>query len=54
MFPEVVVYLIATGARYGTTLVDPNWNPIADVAEPYGEIDIVDIATVALDFGKTV
>jgi len=39
---------------YGTTPEDPGWNPIADVAEPYGEIDIVDIATVAKDYGKKV
>jgi hypothetical protein len=26
-----------------------NWNPMADVAKPYGEINIIDIATVARD-----
>jgi len=46
---------IALVARaYGSRPGDPNWNPIADVAEPYGEINIVDIATVAKDYGKTV
>jgi len=39
---------------YGTKPEDPDWNPIADVAEPYGEINIVDTATVAKDYGKTV
>jgi len=39
---------------YGTKEGDERWNPIADVAEPYDEIDIVDIATVAKDYGKTV
>ena len=39
---------------YGSILGDPNWNPIADVAEPYNEINILDIATVAKDYGKTV
>jgi len=39
---------------YNTKPEDEMWNPIADVAEPYGEIDIIDIATVAKDYGKTV
>jgi hypothetical protein len=39
---------------YGTEPEDLLWSPIADVAEPYGEINILDIATVAIDFGKTV
>ena len=39
---------------YGTKPGDPQWDPIADVAEPYGEINILDIATVAKDYGKTV
>jgi hypothetical protein len=30
------------------------WNPLADLAEPYGEINIVDLSMVAKDFGKTV
>jgi hypothetical protein len=30
------------------------WNPLADLAEPYGEINIVDVAMVAKDYGKTV
>jgi len=38
---------------YGSKTGDPKWNPIADVAEPYGEINILDIATVAKDYGKT-
>ena len=46
---------IALVARaYGSRLGDPNWNPITDVEEPYGEINILDIATVAKDYGKTV
>jgi hypothetical protein len=39
---------------FGTKPGDSNWNPIADVAEPYDEINILDIATVAKDYGKTV
>jgi len=45
---------IAIVARaYGTKPGDKNWNPIADVAEPYGEINIIDVARVAKDYGKT-
>ena len=39
---------------YGSSPGDLNWNPIADVAEPYGEVNILDIATVAKDYGKTI
>ncbi|MDH5266324.1 MAG: right-handed parallel beta-helix repeat-containing protein [Candidatus Bathyarchaeota archaeon] len=38
---------------YGSKPGDPNWNEIADVAKPYGVINIMDIATVAKDYGKT-
>lgn len=31
---------------------DPNWNPMADIAEPYDIINIIDISMVARDFGK--
>jgi len=48
-----IMDLAIVAKAYGTTPVDEDWNPIADVAEPYGEIDIVDIATVAKDYGKT-
>ena len=39
---------------YGTKPGDRKWNPIADVAEPYGEINIMDIVTVAKNYGKRV
>jgi len=32
---------------------DPNWNPEADVAPPYGLIDIADIVTVASHYGQS-
>lgn len=38
---------------YATTPGDPNWNPIADIAEPYGEINILDIVTVAREYGNS-
>jgi hypothetical protein len=45
---------IAIVARaFGATTEDANWNPIADLVEPYGVINIADVAKVARDFGKT-
>ncbi|MDI6826796.1 MAG: hypothetical protein QMD36_06505 [Candidatus Aenigmarchaeota archaeon] len=38
---------------YGLRPGDPRWNEIADVAEPYGEINIIDVARVAKDYGKS-
>jgi len=49
-----ILDIVIVAKAYGNKEGDPDWNPIADVAEPYGEIDIVDIATVAKDYGKTV
>jgi len=46
---DVVTVAIAFGSKPG----DANWNPEADVAEPYGEIDVYDVVTVATEFGKT-
>ena len=38
---------------FGTKSEESDYNRAADLAEPYGEINIVDIATVARDCGKT-
>lgn len=46
---DVVTVSIAFGSKPG----DVNWNPEADIAEPYGEIDIFDVVTVTMNFGKT-
>ena len=40
---------IAFGSKEG----DTNWNPKADIAEPFGEINILDLVKVVRDFGKT-
>lgn len=39
---------------YGSQLGDSNWNPEADVAEPYGKIDIYDLVTCAYCYGEEV
>jgi hypothetical protein len=46
---DVVVVALAFGSRPE----DENWNPIADIAEPYSLIDIIDMVAVALHFGQT-
>jgi len=46
---DVVTVAIAFGSKPG----DSNWNPEADVAEPYGEIDIFDVVAVTTNFGNT-
>ncbi len=46
---DVVTVAIAFGSKPG----DANWNPEADIVEPYGEIDVYDVVTVATEFGKT-
>jgi parallel beta-helix repeat protein len=48
-----IIDIALVAKAYGTRPGDKNWNPIADVAESYGEIDIIDIAMVARDFGRT-
>ena len=39
---------------FGSKAGEPAWNDMADVAEPYGLINIIDVAKVATEFGKTV
>jgi hypothetical protein len=38
---------------YGSMLGDPNWNEDADIAEPYGVINIFDIVTICSYYGLT-
>jgi len=40
-----------TGA-YSTTPASPNWNPHADVAEPYGKVDTSDVVLCTRHYGK--
>jgi parallel beta-helix repeat protein len=40
-----------TGA-YSTTPASPNWNPHADIAQPFGKIDIFDIVLCTGHYGK--
>jgi transglutaminase-like putative cysteine protease len=45
------LYIIAKA--FGSKLGDPDWNQIADTAEPCGEINIIDLFIAAREFGKT-
>jgi len=50
---KVDIFDIVIGANaYGSTPIDPNWNPDCDLTEPYGAIDIFDIIIIALSYGE--
>jgi len=50
----VNIYDIVLAAKaYGSKLGDSNWNPDADLAPPWGKIDIFDLVTLAYHFTKT-
>ena len=51
---KINIYDIVLAARaYKSTPEDQNWNPLADLAPPYGIIDIYDFITIIYYFGKT-
>jgi parallel beta-helix repeat protein len=45
---DVVLASVAYGSRPG----DSNWNPNADLASPYGTINILDLVTITSHYGK--
>lgn len=45
--------VVMAASIYDAKEGDPNWNPDADVAEPYGLIDIFDIVTITGKYGHT-
>jgi len=46
---DVVVVATAYGSRVG----EPDWNQLADIAPPWGKIDIHDAVTLLCHYGKT-
>jgi len=51
---EINIYDVVLAAQaYKSTPDDPNWNPLADLAPPYGIIDIFDIITMIYNFGRS-
>jgi hypothetical protein len=43
--------VVLVSGIYGSTIGEPNWNFQADVAAPYGRIDIFDLVTVTAHYG---
>jgi hypothetical protein len=39
-------------AAYSCTPIDFDWNPHADIAEPFGKIDILDIVLCTSHYGE--
>jgi hypothetical protein len=51
---DIDIYdITSAAAAYETEEGDPKWLPDADVAPPYGIIDIYDIVTIASRYGQT-
>jgi len=44
--------VVKAAGIYGSTPLDPNWNPHCDIAEPYGIIDIFDLVMIAGSYGE--
>jgi len=51
---EVDIYDVVLAVNaYGSTPLDPDWNPHCDIAEPYGVINIYDIVMICSHYGET-
>ena len=46
--------LVAVAVSFGLSEGEPNYNPNADFAEPYGVIGLTDLVVVAVHFGEGV
>lgn len=44
--------VVVVANAYGSTPIDPNWNPDCDLEEPYGEINIIDIIIMVRSYGE--
>ena len=45
--------IVLAAAAYNSRPGDPNWNPEADIAQPYQHINIFDIVTISSKYGQT-
>jgi hypothetical protein len=45
--------IVAFAAAYGTKIGDPYWNPKADIAYPYGAVNLLDLVTAISHYNKT-
>ena len=51
---KVDIYdIIQAASSYSSREEEPNWNPNANFAPPWNEIDIIDLVTIAANYGKT-
>ena len=44
--------LVLFADAYGSKPGDLNWNPLADIAPPYGNIGLTDLVTLAMHYGQ--
>ena len=44
--------LTLLASAYNSKPGDPNWNPLADIAPPYGVISLTDLVTMAMHYGQ--
>lgn len=50
---DVDIYdIVIICAAYGSQPRDPNWDPRADIAEPYNKIDIYDVVVACSHYGE--
>lgn len=47
-----IIDIVLVASIYGCKEGEPNWNPEADMAAPYGKIDILDLVTCATHYGE--
>jgi nitrous oxidase accessory protein NosD len=47
-----ILDIVAITSIYGCKKGEPNWNPDADIAPPYGKIDILDLVTCTYHYGE--
>jgi hypothetical protein len=51
---KVDVYdVVIVAVAYDATPTDARWNPLADLAAPWGKINIYDVVMVTRVYGKT-
>lgn len=48
-----IVDIVRAALAYNATVSSPNWDPCADIEEPFGVINILDLVTIAANYGKT-
>ncbi|MCK4633667.1 hypothetical protein KAT42_02450, partial [Candidatus Bathyarchaeota archaeon] len=50
---KVDIYdVVLVANAYQATPSDPHWNPLCDITEPYGIVNIFDVVTVCGSYGE--